>query len=85
MRATKELYVAELDFASHRAQDEKSLQNRKWRPAMNRTVALLNIEHFRTLLTTEADESKRKTLLQLLAEEEATLAKLDATPNQPKV
>jgi hypothetical protein len=45
---------------------------------MNRTVAILNIEHFRTLLTTETDESKRRTLLQLLAEEVATLATLDA-------
>jgi hypothetical protein len=45
---------------------------------MNRTVAILNIEHFRTLLTTETDESRRQTLLRLLAEEEAPLAKLDA-------
>ena len=51
---------------------------------MNRTVALLNIEHFRTLLTTETDDPKRQTLLRLLAEEEATLAKLDALQDQPK-
>ncbi len=51
---------------------------------MNRTVAILNIEHFRTLLTTETDESKRQTLLRLLAEEEATLATLDAAPDKQK-
>ena len=49
---------------------------------MKRTVAILNIEHFRTLLTTETDESKRQTLLRLLAEEEATLAELDAQRDQ---
>jgi hypothetical protein len=40
---------------------------------VDRTVAHLNIEHYRRLLEQETDEAKRKTLLQLLAEEEAKL------------
>jgi hypothetical protein len=41
---------------------------------MDRTVAHLNIEHYRRLLATEMDETKRQTILRLLAEEEAKLA-----------
>ena len=37
---------------------------------MYRTVARLNIEHFRKLLSQEKDEAKRQTILRLLAEEE---------------
>jgi hypothetical protein len=44
-------------------------------------VARLNIEHFRKLLAEETDEAKRRTLLRLLAEEEAKLA---ALKNHPK-
>ena len=44
---------------------------------MDQWIARLNIEHFRKLLATELDETKRKTLLQLLAEEER---KLEAAP-----
>ena len=40
----------------------------------DKTVARLNIEHFRKLLATEIDGPKRQTLLRLLAEEEAKLA-----------
>jgi hypothetical protein len=40
---------------------------------MERTVARLNIEHYKRLLLTETDETKRKTLIRLLAEEEAKL------------
>ena len=43
---------------------------------MDRTVARLNIEHFRELLARETDARKRQTLRQLLAEEEAKLAAL---------
>jgi len=43
---------------------------------MDRTVARLNIEHFRKQLATETDEVRRRTLVQLLAEEEAKLASL---------
>jgi hypothetical protein len=40
---------------------------------MDEWIARLNIEHFRKLLATELDETKRKTLLQLLTEEERKL------------
>jgi hypothetical protein len=36
----------------------------------------LNIQHYRDLLKTETDASKRQTISKLLAEEEAKLAKL---------
>ena len=41
---------------------------------MDRTVAHLNIEHYRKLLTQEMDETKRQTILRLLAEEEAQIS-----------
>lgn len=50
---------------------------------MDRTVAHLNIEHYRRLLATETDESRRKVLLRLLAEEEAKLAASE-TDKRPK-
>ncbi len=40
---------------------------------MDRTVARFNIEHYRRLLETETDETKRQMIVRLLAEEEATL------------
>jgi hypothetical protein len=43
---------------------------------MERTVANLNIEHFRQKLETETDETKRRTLVQLLSEEQTKLAAL---------
>ena len=51
---------------------------------MDRTVAHLNIEHYRRLLAAESDEAKRKVLRKLLAEEEAKLAKIrqDAAAKQ---
>lgn len=53
---------------------------------MDRTVASLNIEHYKRLLATETDESRRQILLQLLAEEEAKLSKANLavtkTPRQ---
>jgi hypothetical protein len=51
--------------------------------AMDRTVARLNIEHYRRLLAAEIDESRRKAILRLLAEEEAKLAG-DDPPEQPQ-
>jgi hypothetical protein len=48
--------------------------------AMNKDVALLNIEHFRKRLSEETDETRRQMLLQLLAEEEAKLAKFVDPP-----
>jgi len=41
---------------------------------MDRTVARLNVEHYRRLLAAETDEQKRRVLRKLLAEEEAKLA-----------
>ncbi len=40
---------------------------------MDKTVADLNIEHFKKLLETETDPVRRRTLQRLLAEEEAKL------------
>jgi hypothetical protein len=44
---------------------------------MEKTIARLNITHFREKLITEQDPSVRQTLLRLLAEEEAKLAALN--------
>ncbi len=41
-----------------------------------RTIIELNIKHYRELLKTEKDASTRQTIVMLLAEEEAKLAKL---------
>ncbi|HET7884829.1 MAG TPA: hypothetical protein VFL62_01255 [Bradyrhizobium sp.] len=41
---------------------------------MDRTVADLNIAHFKKLLSTEVDPVRRQTIERLLAEEEAKLA-----------
>jgi hypothetical protein len=41
---------------------------------VDRTVADLNIAHFKKLLSAEVDPVKRKTIERLLAEEEAKLA-----------
>jgi hypothetical protein len=46
-----------------------------------RTLIELNIKHYRELLKTETDASKRRTVARLLAEQEATLAKLLAEKN----
>ncbi len=51
---------------------------------MDRAVARLNIEHYRRLLATETDETKRQTIIRLLAEEEAKLAALDDPPEEKK-
>ncbi len=47
---------------------------------MDRTVARLNIEHYRQMLLEEMDETRRTTILRLLAEEEAKLAALGDRP-----
>jgi hypothetical protein len=51
---------------------------------MDKTIARLNIAHFREKLTTEQDPSLRQMLLRLLAEEETKLAALNALPNKRK-
>jgi hypothetical protein len=43
---------------------------------MDKTIAQLNIAHLRKVLASDTDESKRRMLLRLLAEEEAKLASL---------
>jgi hypothetical protein len=50
--------------------------------AMDRSVARINIEHFRRLLAKETDEARRQILLRLLAEEEAKIA--EAKPKERK-
>ena len=45
-------------------------------PSTPITIVRLNIEHFQNLLKTETDESKRRTIAKLLAEEKAKLVKL---------
>lgn len=49
---------------------------------MDKRVARLNIDHYRKLLATEIDETKRRTLQQLLAEEEAKLAAAKVAPTE---
>ncbi len=49
---------------------------------MDRTIAQLNIEHYRRLLAKETDENRLLVLQRLLAEEEAKLR--DLTPPASK-
>jgi hypothetical protein len=49
---------------------------------VDRTVAHLNIDHYRRLLEKETDEQRRQTLLRLLAEEQAKVA--DNAPKDRK-
>lgn len=49
---------------------------------MDRTVAHLNVEHYRRLLEKETDEGRRQMLMRLLAEEEAKIA--DSAPPDRK-
>jgi len=51
---------------------------------MDRTVADLNIEHFKKLLAAETDPAKRETIRRLLAEEETKLALAQARKNDRK-
>jgi hypothetical protein len=50
---------------------------------VDRSVARLNVEHYRRLLATEMDESRRQTLMRLLAEEESKIAN-QAAPEKQK-
>jgi hypothetical protein len=45
--------------------------------ALDKTVARLNIEHYRKLLANEAGETNRQKVARRLAEEEAKLAVLE--------
>ena len=44
---------------------------------MDKFIAQQNIEHYRRLLETEVNEQKRQTILQLLANEKATLRSIE--------
>ena len=46
-------------------------------------IARLNVAHFRRLLATEPEGPKRRTLLRLLADQEAKLAALDPPDDPP--
>jgi hypothetical protein len=50
----------------------RQMEQRRW--SMDKTVADLNIVHFRKLLAVETDPVKRRTIQRLLAEQEARLA-----------
>lgn len=50
---------------------------------MDKTVAELNIEHYRKLLLTDIDEVKRETVKKLLSAEEAKLAHLIKRKKMP--
>jgi hypothetical protein len=47
-------------------------------PPVDRTVAHMNVEHYRRLLAIETDEARRQTLQRLLAEEEDKI--IDSRP-----
>jgi len=49
---------------------------------MDKTVARLNIEHYRRLLARETDESRRQVIMRRLAEKEAKL--VDSKPQERK-
>jgi hypothetical protein len=49
---------------------------------MDKTVARLNIEHFRKKLATETDETRRQQIVRLLAEEEAKLTALESSKDR---
>jgi hypothetical protein len=51
---------------------------------LDRTVAHLNVEHYRRLLATETDEPRRKILLGLLAEEVAKVAASETSDKRPE-
>ena len=51
---------------------------------MDKFDARPNIEHYRKLLATEQDDTRRRELLRLLAEEEAKLAALGDQPTRKR-
>ncbi len=51
---------------------------------MDRSVARLNIEHYRRLLAKEADQPRRQAILRLLAEEEVKLANSAVMDNKER-
>jgi hypothetical protein len=59
------------------------VDDRSWDHTVDRTVAHMNVEHYRRLLAVETDEARRQVLLRLLAEEEAKISDCK-TPGQAK-
>jgi hypothetical protein len=72
--ATRAAPAPDLELETRPREDPKPAYNGG---AMDKSVARLNIEHYRKSLATEQDETKRQTLMLLLAEEQAKLAALD--------
>jgi hypothetical protein len=60
---------------------QKRLEFRGMTPSARRIIEL-NIEHYRELLKSETDAVKRRSVAQLLAEEEGKLAKLIDPPKE---
>ena len=69
-------------FITAEADRETGDASMKARGVMLRTVARLNIEHFRRLLAVETNATKRETIQRLLAEEEAGLEALTMPPRE---
>jgi hypothetical protein len=67
--------VSGIDKGTARQSDENHI--------LDRTVAHMNVEHYRRLLAVETDEGRRQVLLRLLAEEEAKLSN-GKTPDKSK-
>jgi hypothetical protein len=51
---------------------------------VDKTIAKLNIEHYRRLLSDETDAAKRQTLQRLLVEEEKKLAQIVKQQHQKR-
>lgn len=51
---------------------------------MDELIARLNIDHYQKKLAEELDDTKRRTILRLLAEEEAKLAAFNAAQKDRK-
>jgi hypothetical protein len=60
-------HFCDATFAAWRARREDQVA------LMDKTIAQLNVEHFRRLLANETSEEKRQVILKLLAQEEAKL------------
>jgi hypothetical protein len=56
--------------------NDRRRKRERQKRAVDRTVADLNIAHFKKLLAAETDSVKRQTIERLLAEEEVKLARI---------
>ena len=64
-------FAASLNYFRSRLESGGASKNRSH--AVDRSVAHLNIAHYRRLLAVETDDARRQVLLRLLAEEEAKI------------